>query len=303
MLSRKFVLMLLICVSLLISACQKKDQIQMIVPYGSTHISQVHLMDNDIYQRDLVLGPDPLIAAFGSEDYDVIFAPLILGVKMYQSKPNYKLLATIIESTFYLVTCNDRVSELEDIKHQEIIIFGKGQTGDIITSYVLESLDIEVSKTYVDSLSDAAISFIRNEEKIVLVSEPIYAKLALLYDDIKTIDIMSYYRAISGIDSVPQAGVFVHERLSHEQVEKLLNDLNDAVDLLYDDIDLSLRNIKKDDPNMDESIFIKSLESNYISLYEANINKSNIEKYLENILLFNPNIIGGSIPPDTFYWK
>ncbi|PKK94122.1 MAG: hypothetical protein CVV61_01110 [Tenericutes bacterium HGW-Tenericutes-6] len=303
MLSRKFVLMLLICVSLLISACQKKDQIQMIVPYGSTHISQVHLMDNDIYQRDLVLGPDPLIAAFGSEDYDVIFAPLILGVKMYQSKPNYKLLATIIESTFYLVTCNDRVSELEDIKHQEIIIFGKGQTGDIITSYVLESLDIEVSKTYVDSLSDAAISFIRNEEKIVLVSEPIYAKLALLYDDIKTIDIMSYYRTISGIDTVPQAGVFVHERLSHEQVKKLFNDLNDAVDLLYDDIDLSLRNIKKDDPNMDESIFIKSLESNYISLYEANINKSNIEKYLENILLFNPNIIGGSIPPDTFYWK
>lgn len=303
MLSRKFMFVLMICVVLCISACRNKDQIQMIVPYGSTHISQVHLMENDTYQTDLVLGPEPLIAAFGSESYDVIFAPLTLGVKMYNSKPTYKLLATIIESTFYLITTDQNIEEIENIDGKEVTIFGKGQTGDMMTSYVLDTLDIEVDFVYVDTLSDAATSFIRNPENIVLVSEPIYSKMALLNTDIKTIDIVAHYEDITGLEYMPQAGVFVHERLSNPQVSVLLEDLKNAVDLVYSNPSSTMEKIKNDDPNLEENVFLESLKNNFISLHKADISKDEIEIYLNRILSYNPNILGGSLPPDAFYWK
>lgn len=303
MLSRKIICMLIVCFILIISACQKTDQIKMIVPYGSTHISQVHLMDLDDYQTDLVLGPEPLIAAFGSESYDVIFAPLTLGVKMYHSKPSYKLLATIIESTFYLITTDQTIESIEDIDGKEVTIFGKGQTGDMMTSYVLDTLDLEVDYIYVDTLSDAATSFIRDPEKIVLVSEPIYSKMTLLYNDLKTIHVVSFYEEMTGLEDVPQAAVFVHQRLNERQISTLLEDLKDSVDLVYSDQSLTLEKVKNDDRNMDSDIFIKSLEIAYISLIEANIHQDDIELYLNLILSYNPNILGGSLPPDAFYWK
>lgn len=303
MLNRKIMLMLIVCFVLIISACQRKDQVKMIVPYGSTHISQVHLMDLDDYQTELVLGPEPLIAAFGSESYDVIFAPLTLGVKMYNSKPTYKLLATIIESTFYLITTDQNIEEIEDVHGKEVTIFGKGQTGDMMTSYVFDTLDIEVDFVYVDTLSDAATSFIRDPEKIVLVSEPIYSKMSLLYDDLKTIHIVSYYEEMTGLEDVPQAAVFVHQRLNDRQISTLLEDLKDSVDLVYSNQSLTLEKVRNDDPNMDSNIFIKSLETTYISLIEANKHQDEIELYLNLILSYNPNILGGSLPPDDFYWK
>jgi NitT/TauT family transport system substrate-binding protein len=295
-------LLLIILLSFILFGCQKNDSITLIVPYGSPKLAQLYLESSSDYLVDVVNGADPLIAAFGSSSHDVIFAPTNLGAKMYQSKDTYQLLASIVWGNYYLVSSQSEEFNISSLGGKDIVIFGKNQTSDIILSYIFLELDVKPNITYVDSVSSAAQLFLSNQESVVLLAEPVYSNIINQRPQTQTIDLQLIYQNITGMDSYPQSGVFIRKDLEQSKILKIKTDLISSIEktnqypneaaLLALELNMGLS---------EEIIYNAILKSNlrYVSAMDS---KEDIISYFSLILAMNPQLIGGHLPSDSFYY-
>jgi NitT/TauT family transport system substrate-binding protein len=288
---------------LLLTSCKKTEEIKMIVPYGSTQFAQLYMQNNSKYLVDIIQGPDPLVAAFATSSYDVIFAPTNLGAKMYQSKDDYQLLAVITWGNFYLISTQENTFNLDSLKNKEIILFGQNQTADIILKYILNENDITASYSYLDSILSVQSAFILDQSKIYLVAEPIFSNLFSLYPSIKSIDLQLEYKKLTLSDSYPQAGVFIHKNLKQNVVNQILTDLENSINNLEDNLDQSVSLAIELGFILDHLIVKNAIMNSHIKFVKASDAKSDIIFYFNMILEKNPNLIGSMLPGDDFYYK
>jgi len=295
-------ILLIIFFSFLFIGCKKDDSITLIVPYGSPELAQLYLENSSDYQVDVVNGPDPLIAAFGSSSHDVIFAPTNLGAKMYQSKDSYQLLATIVWGNYFLVSNQTEDFNIESLDGKNMVIFGKNQTSDIILKFIFRELNIEPVITYVDSVTTAAQLFQSFQEDIVLLAEPAYSNIMSQLPLSQTIDIQALYQSVTGKDSYPQSGVFIRKDLEKSKIIKIENDLKYSIERTNDypmeaaalAIELKM--------GLSKEILSNAIFNSNLRYQSARDSKEAIVSYFGLILGMNPQLIGGQLPNDLFYY-
>lgn len=298
MLNKKvFTSMLLLCGLMFISGCTK-DQITMIVPTGGPQYAQLYMQDDQNYDVSIVEGADPLVAAFGSETYDVIFAPTNLGAKLYSSKPTYQLIASVSWGSYYLASTSS--FDLNQTSLSEIIAFGQNQTPDVILQYVLKGNDIESNIIYLDSLSSSLSEFVLDSSKIYLLSEPGLSVLNQTYE-IHTIDLQDAYATLSDTIGYPQASVFANKNLSDKKIKQIKADLESSIDYLLIELDKSFNMAIKQDINVEFDVFEVVVPRLNIKYVDATNAKADIVEYLELLKLFNPKFVGDTLPDDSFY--
>ena len=123
-------MMMIVSISLCCASC-KNEKLTIIAPYGSPSYATVYLDDYDI---SVVQGADPLVAAFGAKNYDVIIAPTNLGAKFYNASPEYQLAASIVWGNLFLIS--QRSIDIESLDHIDLYTFGYNQTPDIVLNYI-----------------------------------------------------------------------------------------------------------------------------------------------------------------------
>ncbi len=295
-------ILLIIFLTFVLFGCQKDNPITMIVPFGSPELAQLYLENSNDYKVDIVSGPDPLVAAFGSLSHDVIFAPTNLGAKMYQSKESYVLLASIVWGNYYLVSSQFEALDVSSLNGKEIIVFGKNQTSDIIINYLFAELDIHPIFTYVDSVSYAAQLFLSFPDQIVLLAEPSYSNIMNQLPLTKTLDLQELYLSVTGEESYPQSGVFIKKDLNQSQIQKIENDLKLSIEKTNDNpmdaaelaVDLGM--------GLSKEILSTAILNSNLRYITAKDSKEAVEVYFGLILGMNPALIGGELPKDTFYY-
>lgn len=298
MLNKKIVfIVLFISLLLLITGC-KKEMISMVVPYGSPQFAQLYMQDNEDYEVTIVQGADPLVAAFGSSAYDVIFAPTNLGAKLYDSKPDYQLIASISWGSYYLVS--ESVFTLNDLNDSEIVSFGQNQTPDAILKYILNGNQLEANFDYKDSLSSVVSSFILDSSKIHLLSEPSLSILDQTHT-LTIIDLQDEYERLTGYESYPQASVFAYKDLTDKQVNQIKTDLESSIENLNTNKQQTASLAINLGIIMEESVIITAIPRFHIKYVDALDAKNDIIAYLELLQDFNPNFIGEELPDQSFY--
>ncbi|MBU1141819.1 MAG: hypothetical protein KKG64_04770, partial [Firmicutes bacterium] len=217
----KKLLMIILFTTIILTGCSKAETITMIVPFGGPEIAVLYLEASDNYEIDIVQGPDPLVAAFGSRTYDAIFAGSNLGAIMYNSRPEYILLATIVWGSTFIVSTTS-IDDMDSLEGKDIIAFGQNSTPDIILKYLLDSYDVTASITYVDSVASAAALFIADPTKIVLTAEPVLSNIKAAVADVNVLDLQTIYGEVSDSDSYPQASVFIKFDLPKSKIDQLI---------------------------------------------------------------------------------
>lgn len=293
---------LMILLIVMMYGCQSKEQLNILVPQGSPAMTILGL-DQSIYKVDVVNGPDPLVAAFGSGSHDAIIAPTNLGLKLYQSKDLYQCAAIVVWGNYHLVSSRFESFTIDDLNNQDIIVFGQNQTSDIILKHILAFYNITVTITYVDSVANASALYVNNPNQIVMVAEPSLSQLKALVPETKHIDLQTIYQSLHHDQSFPQAALFVHRDLTEDQIRKLIDnlelsihDVNDEKDdLLSYGVSLGIVN--------DKNILKNAISSSHLALILALDAKDELDTYIEIILDLNPALIGGSMPDLSFYWS
>lgn len=295
-----FILTVLLFTALI--SCNKSEKFKIIVPAGAPALSQIYLQDSGKYDVDIVNGPDPLVAAFGSESHDFIFAPTNLGAKMYNNGIQYKFIAAVTFGNYYLASTIDDF-KIEDLQNKEIICFGKNATSDIVLNYVLDGNSIQADIIYVDSLDMANSELVIDNDKIILSAEPALSVLKTKVEGISTIDLQAEYAELSGTGSYPQSGVFAKASLEDETIDNFLDKLEASVEDVNQDAEGTASLAVELNYNFAYDVLVQAISQSNIDCEKADEVKSNLEFYFNIIIEMNPALVGGKLPDEGFYYS
>ncbi|MBU1093460.1 MAG: hypothetical protein KKH01_03265 [Firmicutes bacterium] len=294
-------IIIIILLTLVLTGCTKKEEISMIVPFGGPEIAQLYLEASEYYAVDVIQGPDPLIAAFGSNTYDVIFAGSNLGAIMYNSQPEYILLATIVWGSTFLVSTSE-IPNMASLEGKEIVAFGQNSTPDIILKYLLSEFDVNATITYVDSVASASAIFIADPTKIVLTSEPVLTNLLAAVENVNVLDFQALYGDVSTSSSYPQASVFIKSELSDSKVAQLITDLQDSIYKVNHDRVQTANLAVELNIGLSYDVVYNSIPNNNLLYVSAQDAKAALIEYFNLLAETNIALIGGMLPDDNFYY-
>jgi len=300
---------------IMLVGCKKnpeKVNLNIMVPLGSPALSQTYmestlpsLGENVTYSIDIVSGTDPLIAAFASESHNIIYAPTNLGAKLISTGVNYSYAGTIVWGNYYLATGADIDFSFSDLEGKEIILFGQNSTPDIIVQTIINSYNFTNAPTitYVDSVGTALATLAADHTKIVLLAEPVLsvASLPSNVPNIKIIDIQSEWEILTGEGSYPQAGIFVHNDLNIDVVHDYLLMVEDSIEQALQDPAAIAQMAVDLEYGFPLPVLIGAIPRSHLEFKNAQESRDAMELYFNYILDFNPALIGGALPGDSFY--
>jgi len=309
---------LLFFLLLLATACNKQNEkITVIVPNGTPTMAFGKFLENADYeycQIDVVLGADPLTAAFTSLSHDIIVAPINLGAKLYMNKNSeYKLYAILTSGNSYLITNkNNKLDSITDLLNKEILAYGQNNIPGIVLSYCLDKANVNANITYEPSIDAVTAKFLANltnkdaKYEYVLTAEPSLSIIEEKYQEVKVLDLQKEFTKHTNFSIIPQAAIFINPNSKNlKQVLTFLKKLEDNVKYLnekpkeYAEI---LAN-KTQFSNMGKTILEKSIPRSNIVFYQGKENKQIVDAYFAVLNEYNPNILGNKLPSEDFYYE
>ena len=307
---------LFVCVLFLfvfsVLGCETDDEqsLNIIVPAGSPSLAQTYFqherpeLDGVEYNVDVVSGPEPLGAAFGSESHDIIFAPTNLGAHLINSGDvPYKFAAAVTWGNFYLVS-GEPLDTMEDLDGKDITAFGRNSTPDIILQSPLNEYDFEEEPViqYVSSVQVALGELKADSEKIVLLAEPVLSVGQMDMDNLQILDLQDEWEKYTGKSSYPQAGIFVKDSLSTDLVEAYLALIEESVQMAIDDPALIAEYAETLDYGFPRPVLENAIPRSHIRYSSAEEAREDLEFFFERILELNPDLIRNHLPDDEFYF-
>ena len=309
-----FSLMMVFLFGITLVSCEKEDvNLKIMTPLGSPALAQTYmestlpsLGEHVTYEIDVVIGTDPLVAAFGSGTHDIIYAPTNLGAKLISTGIEYKFAATVVWGNLYLVTTGLETFTLDDLDGKEIVVFGKNATPDIILQSVIDNHTYTIPPTYryVDSANTAQGELLQDPSIIILIAEPLLSVLALpsKIGDMNIIDLQSEWEDLTGNTSYPQAGIFVKSSLD----EDLVNDYLAQVEISVNETTTNAAGVAQMAVDLEYglpvSVLTGAIPRSNLMYKDALESKEALELYFNYILEFNGALIGGVLPGDDFYF-
>lgn len=303
---KKILLILTILFSALVLAgCKEKDTVKILAPSGTPALSQMYVeekKDNYNYKIDIVGGVDPLASAFTSASYDIIYAPINLGAKMYLNNGNYRLLGVVVYCNYYLVTKTDTDFTLDSLQGKDIVLFGENAVSGIMATYIFNENNLSnLNITYVNSVAEAQAELIKDPSKVILTAEPSLSVLESKLSGLKNISLSDEYETITGSVSFPQAGVFVKTTLDENVILRYEGHLKASVAKLYSDNTGSATLGSSLYTSFTKSVLEEAIPRSNINYKSALDAKNDCIAFFNLLNTYNPNLIGGEIDDDFYF--
>lgn len=253
--------------------------------------------------------PDALVPKLVSGEADLAIIPANLAATLYnKTEGKVKVLATNSLGVLYVVTNGDvEINSLEDLVNsgEEILASGKGATPEIAINKILEangytSEDLNIN--YLAQANEAAQKLIAGEAKVAILPEPMVSSVLIKAEDAKVaIDLNELYEKAAGYPLISSVLVGRSEYLDTIDVDKLLETFKNSIEKAKDNPDQTATLLEKYDI-MPVPVAKKAIPNLALEYIEGDKLKEMMAKHLEDLNNTNPQLIGGSIPEDDFYF-
>lgn len=283
---------------------------------GPTSVGAINMVEeskngesNFIINESVDGAPDALVPKLVSGEADLAIIPANLAATLYnKTEGKVKVLATNSLGVLYVVTKGDvEINSIEDLANygEEILASGKGATPEIVINKILEAngyTSDNLNINYLAQANEAAQKLIAGEAKVAILPEPMVSSVLLKAEDAKVaIDLNELYEKAAGYPLISSVLVGRSEYLDTIDVEKLLETFKDSIEKAKANPEETAALLEKYDimPAPVAKKAIPNLALEYIDGQEL---KEMMAKHLEDLNNTNPQLIGGSIPEDDFYF-
>lgn len=304
-----FTLMLVALISFQLLGCvDKQKKVSVIVPTGTPSLGVANaISDTTLVNANIVSGSDGLVAAFTNANYDIVVAPVNLGVKFYNTVENfeYVLYETIVWGNYFIASTEEIViNSFEELDGKTLLVFGKNSTPDVVVRTLIAHYDINVTLEYVDDVSTANAYLKTGKADIIVSAEPSLTKFSsgAIYN---TYDLQQAWAEVTGSYSFPQAGIFVKKSLKDDQdVKNVLNKMIESVEMASSKPNLLVTKAVSVDENLNK-IGLETLQKaigNCNLRLDANQQEA-ISYYCQKVInLGIGQTVGGKLPDEGFYY-
>lgn len=253
--------------------------------------------------------PDALVPKLVSGQADLAIIPANLAATLYnKTEGKVKVLATNSLGVLYVVTKGDvEINSIEDLANygEEILASGKGATPEIAINKILETNGYSsdnLNIKYLAQANEAAQKLIAGDAKVAILPEPMVSSVLLKAEDAKVaIDLNELYEKAAGYPLISSVLVGRSEYLATIDVEKLLETFKNSIEKAKSNPDETATLLEKYDI-MPAPVAKKAIPNLALEYKDGDKLKEMMAKHLEDLNNTNPQLIGGSIPEDDFYF-
>ncbi|MCL2052939.1 MAG: ABC transporter substrate-binding protein [Oscillospiraceae bacterium] len=324
------------------SAATENKAVNVILVDGAPLLGMTNMMSDEFAGIDgydisytMTNDLDALVASLLNQEPDFAIAPVNIAAMMNNNGSGYRLAAVTVWGLMHIVSDQD-VSTLQDLKGETIVAFGRGGVPGITLRSVLKQNNIDfiepndlsftpepdkVSIVYLTAAGDVRDAIATGMEiggkpaAFGLLAEPVATAISGFANNsgrpgfTAKINLQTEWARNNNGEIYPQAALIFHERLLTENAD-FVNEFISAVEQssAYANGnpekagDLAVTLGSSAIPN--GLIISNAYEAGRlpIDFAYANDAKNAVNSFLQIIMEESPNLIGGKMPPDSFYY-
>lgn len=284
---------------------------------GPTSAGAINMLDsskNDdskfMFNESVEGAPDAVIPQLVSGEADMAIIPPNLAATVYnKTKGKIKVLAINNLGVLYLVENGDLgINSIDDLINSGETIYtsGKGATPDLAINEVIRNAgfnESDVNIEYLAEASEVAQKMIAGEAKIALLPEPMVTNVLMKNENAKVaLDVNKLYEEATSSPLISAVLVARSEYLDEIDVPLLLENYEQSINKANTNVDATAALLGKYDI-MPEEVAKKALPKLALKYIDGDEMKIMVESYLDQLYASNPQLVGGSLPADDFYYK
>ena len=295
----------------------EKATINITVLKGPIGLGALQLMDKDEkltssndYNFTLASAPDEVSAKIINKESDIIAAPTNLAAALYKkTEGQVVMLAANTLGNLYIVTKNEEVSSIADLKGKTIYSSGQGATPEYVLNFLLKENGIDPEKdvtvVYKSEHAEIAPVFATEENVVALLPEPFVTNIMMKNETLKvSIDINEEWAKVS--DSELVMGCLIARKdfvdANPETVEKFLKEYEESANYAVTNV-TETAELSEKYGIMAKNVAEKALPGCNIVYIDGDKMESYVGAYFEVLYNANPKSVGGSIPDEKLYYK
>ncbi len=297
---------------------QKGNVVTVVTLRGPSAMSIINLIDEpDIDKEiffDIILLDEPAQAKpyLFKEKTDLAFLPGTMSVLLYNREVPYKLAGVPVWGSLYLYA-DSTIKEWSDLQNREIYSMGRGITPDIILRYLLNAHQLDPEKDITlnysfpthEALANAAAA---GKAPVAVLSEPLGTFASEKNKALKSVfNLSEEWRKIHQDTALLfQTALVINTSFAKQDpalAKKVLEHIEAQVNSVNLNIGKSAKLATIYDLLPDSSMAVKAYNRSEIHYAKASEIKNQLLGFLTVFHAFNPDIIGGKIPEDDFFYS
>lgn len=308
---------LILLITMLLIGCESnKTPLLIMVPSGIPLIAVGSFLKEDNMEITDVNNPSLLTAAMTSKSYDIVVAPLNLGIKAYNlGDSSYQLAGILTFGNSYIITRETHLlSSAFDLEGQNILAYGQNSIPDIALKTVLQDNNINAQIDYQANINLVVPFFISNtndpndetntQYSYILAAEPIISMLEVKYNlNLRLLDLQEALK--TRIEHLPQAAVFVNSHSSKQNdISAFLNSLMAETEMINENPEQYAESIFHNHPYFESltlEVLQRSLPRSQIVFETITGESTLIQNYYQFMMNYDAQTIGNAIPDQGFY--
>ncbi len=267
---------------------------------GEGHTIQFKILNEPIQVRKMMLD--------GTADFAIL--PTTMAAIVYNKGLNYRLIAIPGWGGMYLFGSDTSVTRWEQLRGKRVYVIAKGMTPDVLFRYLLQKHGIDPEKDITLDYSfpthiDLANAVAAGQAPLGVIAEPMVSLVMQRNNSVKVIfDLSEEWVTFQGAPMAVTAFMAKREVIQNNQlvVQNLMKSYESSVNWVNQNPDSAARLIVKYDILPDYGVAINAIPRAGLKFVRAKEVKKQIEDYLNIFYRMNPDIIGGKLPDEDFYY-
>lgn len=248
------------------------------------------------------------ISLLAQNDIDLLITGSNVGANAYNRGVNIKMLNVNIWGIDYLLTNGFKADSWTDLKGRNLAIPLQGGPLDFLARYLAQKNGIDPEKDLnlvYRALPGGAQLFMAEKLDAVVLPEPLVTvSLAKGENAILSMDLQEEWAKINGDNRIPFVALFVNSKFSKEypQFTDIINAYyKKGVDWVNKNPDEAAQLASKHF-GMPAPVLKKSMDRVNLNIYSEAESRQLTEFYFGEMLKMYPELLGGALPDEEFYY-
>jgi len=274
------------------------------------HEEKPPLSDDVTANYDIIPNPEVMVSKLLSGEIDIATLPTNVAAKLYNKGLDYKLAAITGYGVLYILATDTQVKSWEDLKGKKINVISKGSTPDVALRFLMEKNGLEtgadIELDYTIAQVELSQMMIAGKADLAILPEPFVTMvLDKNPDTFIAFDIEQEWKKVQDGSPMPMSCVVVKSGLADnnmEAVETFLNLYEESIDWVNSNVAAASELVEKNEIGMDAKTAQQAIPRCNIKFTDISQAKEIVQDYLQTILDFSPEDVGGKIPDENFYF-
>lgn len=285
---------------------------------GPTSIGLVYLMDQakkgesaNNYEFTMAATADELLPAIISGNLDIVLVPANVASILYnKTKGAVSVIDINTLGVLYMVSGDNTIQSMEDLKGRTVFLTGKGTTPDLVLKYLLKEngLMADVALEYKSEAAEVAAVLTEAAEATGVLPQPYVTAVCIQNENLAVVlDLTQEWAAVQGEggSSLVTGVTIVRNAFLEENkaaVDKFLEEHAASADYANEHVEAAAKLVEAAGIIEKASVAVQAMPKCNITYIDGVDMQRSLSGYLEALSMQDASSVGGSLPGDDFYY-